>query len=178
MIQAFSPDRYDDPLNVCSLPRRPWSTEHFFDAQRFDLLPEFVSVNPISVSQQVFRCAVEWKGFDQLLCSPGRRRVGGNVKVQDTAAVMGKKFNYVPKDAFEKKMVVAVIKRGNAPVEYTVEQVTTADDKLYVQYKATEKGATTAKSASPLILTVDRGKYTSVVFIENGKQVGTATVGK
>jgi hypothetical protein len=95
-----------------------------------------------------------------------------------TAAVMGKKFNYVPKDAFEKKMVVAVIKRGDAPVDYTVEQVTTADDKLYLQYKATEKGATTAKFASPLILTVDRGKYTSVVFIENGKQVGTATVGK
>jgi hypothetical protein len=93
-------------------------------------------------------------------------------------AVMGKKFNYVPKDAFEKKMVVAVIKRGNAPVEYKVEQVTTADDKLYVQYKATAKDPTTAKFASPLILTVEKGKYTSVVFIENGKQVGTATVGK
>src|SRR5205809_1012728 len=43
---------------------------------------------------------------------------------------MGKKPNVVPKDAFEKKMVVAVIKRGNAPVEYKVEQVTTADGKL------------------------------------------------
>jgi hypothetical protein len=95
-----------------------------------------------------------------------------------TAAVMGKKFNYVPKDAFDKKLVVAVIKRGNAQVEYKVEQVTTADDKLYVQYTAKAKDPTTAKYASPLILTLDKGKYTSVVFIENGKEVGTATVGK
>ncbi len=94
------------------------------------------------------------------------------------AFTMGKKPNIVPKDAFEKKLVVAVIKRGNAPVEYKAEQVTTADGKLYVEYTATAKGATTATFASPLILSLDKGKYTSVVYIENGKQVGTAMIGK
>jgi hypothetical protein len=97
-----------------------------------------------------------------------------------SAAVMGKKFNWVPKDAFEKKLVVAVIKRGDTQVDYKVEQVTTGDGTLYVQYTATAKGNAggTAKFASPLIVSVDKGKYTTVEFIENGKKAGAATVGK
>jgi len=95
------------------------------------------------------------------------------------AAVMGKKPNYVPKDALEKKMVAAVIKRGGTVTEYKVKQVTTADGTLYVEYEAMMKGAaSTARFASPLILSVDKGKYKTVEFIENGKKVGTATVGK
>ena len=95
-------------------------------------------------------------------------------------AVRGKKFNWVPKDAFEKKLVVAVIQRGDTPVEYKVEQVTAGDGTLFVQYTATAKGNAggTAKFASPLIVSVDRGKYATVEFIENGKKTGTATVGK
>ena len=101
-------------------------------------------------------------------------------KLFGSAAVMGKKYNWVPKDAFEKKMVVAVIKRGDAPVGYKVDQVTMADGKLTVQYTAAAIGAAggSAKFASPLILTVDKGKYSEVVFVENGKQVGTAKIGK
>jgi len=80
----------DDTLDVSSLPWGPWSAEDLFDAQHFDLLAELVPVNPISVPQHEFRGAVEWKGFDHLLCGPGRRRVSGDVEVQYTAAVMGK----------------------------------------------------------------------------------------
>jgi hypothetical protein len=92
------------------------------------------------------------------------------------ARTMGKPPNFVPKDAFEKKMVVAVIKKGNAPVEYKVETLTADGETLYVQYKAETKGPTSATFASPLIVSVDRNKYKEVVFIENGKKVGTATV--
>jgi hypothetical protein len=92
------------------------------------------------------------------------------------ARTMGKPPNFVPRDAFEKKMVVAVIKKGNAPVDYKVETVTADGDTLYVQYKAETKGATTATYASPLIVSVEKNKYKEVVFIENGKKVGTATV--
>jgi hypothetical protein len=95
------------------------------------------------------------------------------------AVVMGKKDNFLPKDAFDKKMVVAVIKRGTAVWTYKVEKVTADDDTLYVQYEATSKDRSdTAKFASPLIVSVEKGKYTSVVFIENGKKVGTAKVEK
>jgi hypothetical protein len=44
---------------------------------------------------------------------------------------------------------------------------------LTVRYRAiaTMTGATTI-FASPLVLSVDKGKFTSVVFVENGKEAG------
>jgi hypothetical protein len=47
------------------------------DAHDFELLFEGVAVNPITISQQILRCAVERKGFDDLLRGPfcsGMRR--------------------------------------------------------------------------------------------------------
>jgi hypothetical protein len=88
---------------------------------------------------------------------------------------MGKKPDVMPKDAFDSKVTVATIKRGKAITEYKVEKVTNDDGTLYVQYTTTEKGnGGTAMFASPLVVAVDKGKYTSVVFIENGKKAGTA----
>jgi hypothetical protein len=95
-----------------------------------------------------------------------------------TAAVMGKKYDWVPKDAFDKKLVAAVIHRGNAPWEYKVEKVTVDGDTAYVQYTATEGKASTAKFASPLLVSFEKGKIAKVVFLENGKKAGTAEVGK
>jgi hypothetical protein len=94
-------------------------------------------------------------------------------KIFGVGAVMGNKQKFVPKDAFDTKVVVAVIKRGNAITEYKVEKVTNDDGTLYVQYEAKEGNPGTAKVASPLILSLDKGKYKEVVFIENGKKVGT-----
>src|SRR5262245_51009866 len=88
----------------------------------------------------------------------------------------GKKSVAVPNDAFEKKLVFAVISRGNAITTYTVEKVTADGETLYVQYKAETGKAGTAKFASPLILSADKGKAKKVVFIENGKTVGKAEV--
>jgi hypothetical protein len=95
-----------------------------------------------------------------------------------TAAVMGKKYNYMPKDAFDKKLAAAVIHRGDAPWEYKVQKATADGDTVYVQYEATAGKATSARFASPLIVSVDKGKYARVVFIENGKKAGTAEIGK
>jgi hypothetical protein len=92
--------------------------------------------------------------------------------------LMGKKPNVLPKDAFEKNLVAAVIHRGNAPWEYKVDKVTAQEGTLRVYYTAMSKAATTAKFSSPLILTVPKGKYTSVVFIENNKEAGTAKLDK
>ena len=96
-------------------------------------------------------------------------------KIFGVGATM-KKQNFVPRDAFDKKMVVAVIHRGKAIWTYKVEKVTADGDTLYVQYEATPGKEGTATYASPLIVSVDKGKYTSVVFIENGKKAGTASI--
>ncbi len=92
---------------------------------------------------------------------------------------MGKKPNVLPKDAFEKKMAVAVIKRGDAITTYKDVKVTADEDTLYVSYDTEAKGGGgTAKYASPLIVSLDKGKYTNVVFFENGKKAGSIKLGK
>jgi hypothetical protein len=98
-------------------------------------------------------------------------------KIFGVGRVMGDKQKFLPKNAFDKKIVVAAITRGNAVTSYEVEKVTTDEGTLYVQYKTTSKGGT-AKYASPLIVSVDKDKFSAVEFIENGKKVGTAKIGK
>lgn len=97
-------------------------------------------------------------------------------RVFGVAAVMRKKQNFLPKNAFESRLVAAVVKRGGAVWTYKVDKVTAANGKLYVQYQATSQDGGGATFASPLIVSMDRGKYSAVVFIENGKQVGTANI--
>ncbi len=90
----------------------------------------------------------------------------------------GKK-NQLPKDVFDKKLVVVAAFHGSSVSIYKVEKVTADGETLYVQYKSTSQFAgNDAVYSSPLIVAVDKGKYTSVVFIENGSKAGTADVPK
>jgi hypothetical protein len=91
------------------------------------------------------------------------------------ARVQGDKQRFLPKDAFDTKVVVAVIKRGKGIYDFKVDKVTNDDGVLTLQYTATpQDGSGTATFATPLIVSVDKGKYDSVAFIENGKKVATA----
>jgi competence protein ComGF len=99
-------------------------------------------------------------------------------KVFGKAVVMKKKPKFLPEDAFDSQIVVAAIKRGGDIWTYKVEKVTAQGDRLHVHYRTTAKEGGGAKFASPLVVAVDKGKYAAVVFIENGKKVGTAEVGK
>src|SRR5262245_22912648 len=87
-----------------------------------------------------------------------------------------KKPYLLPEKAFDKFDVIAVVKRGNATTEYLVEKVKDDKGTLYVQYQAKTGQPGTATFASPLIVSVPKGKYTSVVFIENGKTVETLKI--
>ena len=100
-------------------------------------------------------------------------------KVFGVAFVMGKKPELLAKDDFEKKLVVAVIRRDNALFEYKNVQATTANGVLYLRYSAEKKGAGgMARFSSPLIVAVNRGDYRSIVFVENGKKAGTLETSK
>ncbi len=80
-------------------------------------------------------------------------------------------------DVFDKHFVAVVVKRGPAITTYTVEAVTLDKDGIvYVQYKAAAGVAGTANFASPLIVSVAKEGAKKVVFIENGKAVGTSDV--
>src|SRR5690349_11559977 len=66
----------------------------------FDLLAKFMAINAITISQEIFRCCVKGKGFDDLLSGPFRRWMSGNVEVEDAPPVMRKydkhKQNFEP----------------------------------------------------------------------------------
>lgn len=93
-------------------------------------------------------------------------------RVFGSAATMGKN-SFLPDNAFASKLVVTVIKRGNSMWNYKVRQVTATDGRLYIRYGAKATSGAAAAFASPLILAVDKKPYRSIVFIENGRQVGT-----
>jgi hypothetical protein len=56
----------------------------------FDLLAELLPVDPITISQQIFRCGVEWKGFEHLLRGPSRRGMSRDVEVDNAPSIMCK----------------------------------------------------------------------------------------
>jgi hypothetical protein len=88
----------------------------------------------------------------------------------------GKKPVLLPKGAFDKQFVAAVIRRGNSVTAYELQKVTRDGDTLYVQYKATPGPAGSARFSSPLIVGAPKEKVKRVVFIENGKAVGSSAV--
>lgn len=95
-------------------------------------------------------------------------------KVFGVATIMGKTPNILPKSAFDTMVVAAVIKRGKALTMYTVDKVTAEGDTLTIAYTAKTGPVSSANYAMPLIVAVDKAKVAKVVFIENGKEVGTA----
>lgn len=96
-------------------------------------------------------------------------------RVFGPAATMQAK-EFLPADAFERRLVVAVIKRGGEVWTYDLKEVTSEGGTLTVRYEARAKPGGGARYASPLIVAADRGDYNTVVFVENGKRVGQACV--
>lgn len=107
--------------------------------------------------------------------------IGDRKKFDETfgvATVQRKKPEVLAPDAFDKHVVLAAIHRGNAPWKYEVEGYSVKGDTLTLRYKASSTAGGSARFSSPLIVSVPKGKYTSVVFEENGKKVATVPVGK
>ena len=112
------------------------------------------------------------KGDQSFLAIIGRKAFD---PIFGVARVIGKKPDLVPEGAFKDRLVIATIKRGGETWTYQVDKVT-LDDKgtLMVRYQATSKDGGGAKFASPLILSVPKGEYKRILFVENGKEVGKA----
>jgi hypothetical protein len=98
-------------------------------------------------------------------------------KIFGSGRVMKKKPELLPKDYFDKHIVIAAIKRGGQIFTYDVSKVTVDDGVVRITYKATGKGGGgTARFASPLIVGVPKGEYKSVEFVEQEKGKKDKTV--
>ena len=93
-------------------------------------------------------------------------------KVFGSAVVMGDKSHRLPAGAFDKKMVLGVVKRGKAIWQFKVEAVTAEANALTVRYTGASKPSDSAEFACPLIVSIDKGDYSIVQFVENGKPAG------
>lgn len=93
-------------------------------------------------------------------------------KIFGSAATMGDN-SFLPADAFKSRFIVAAIKRGNLR-RYENVKVTSENGKLYVWYDIRDEAPGSTTFSSPLILAVDKGKYKTIIFMENGMQAGTA----
>ena len=93
-------------------------------------------------------------------------------RVFGPAARMGSNA-FLPRDAFASKIVVAAIKRGSMR-RYSDVKVTEENGVLLVSYTATDDKPGSASYRVPLILAVEKGAYSGVVFVENGERAGVA----
>ncbi|MEI6606556.1 MAG: hypothetical protein WCP35_14700 [Verrucomicrobiota bacterium] len=92
-------------------------------------------------------------------------------KVFGVGMVMGDKSHRLPPAAFDKNFVVAAIHRSNGMLTYQVTSVTTEAQTLIVRYTTKTTPDANAKFACPLILSLYKGDYRFVRFVENGKDV-------
>jgi acylphosphatase len=99
-------------------------------------------------------------------------------KVFGVAAVMQDKSHRLAKDAFKSGVVLAAIKRGQAVWEFKVEGVAAENGVVSLRYTSTAQKSDTATFASPLIVSIPKGSYTAVRFVENQKPVKTVEIGK
>jgi len=97
-------------------------------------------------------------------------------EVFGVAFVMGDKSHRLPKDAFKTLMVIATIKRGNAFWEYKVESVTEDMSVVQLRYKATSKKTPATTFSCPLIVSIPKGKYKAVEFVEGKEAVKTVEI--
>lgn len=98
-------------------------------------------------------------------------------RVFHPAAHMGDN-HFLPDNVFDSKLVIATTARGNFLRKYELTKVTAKKGELYVWYNSTDEQTPENSWHAHLILTVDKNKYSQVIFMENGKRVGATSLPK
>jgi hypothetical protein len=87
LIQAFSPDRADQPLHMPILPRRPRCGWSIPDAHRPESVSDDGPIGTVSVADEVSGCLFPWEGLGDLTGDPFRRRVASDVGPDQAASL-------------------------------------------------------------------------------------------
>lgn len=82
----------------------------------------------------------------------------------------------LPENAFDTMIVVATITRSYSYRDYTVKKVSREKDKLIVAYDTKDQPPSSNSWSVPLIISVDKSKYKTVVFRENWGKPGQKSV--
>ncbi len=91
-------------------------------------------------------------------------------RVFGAAFVMQDKSHRLAPDAFKTHTILAVIHRGHAMWEYQVAKVSLRGGIAELHFTGTsQKKSDDAEFACPLIVSIPKGNYPAVKFVENGK---------
>src|SRR5262245_13153891 len=88
MIQALATNASNHPLHIAVLPRTSRCDTNLLDAHSFNPRPEAFTVDSVAVADHEPRSTVFWKRFDDLLCSPNRRRILRHIEVDHAATIV------------------------------------------------------------------------------------------
>ena len=94
VVQAFSPYRPDQPLDIRVLPRRVRSAKNFLNAQPCGGFSKYVSVNSVAITQQKTRSAVPRERLHKLTGRPLRGRMAGDRRVDWATTVVREDDEY------------------------------------------------------------------------------------
>ncbi len=92
-------------------------------------------------------------------------------KVFKEATTTEEKPHRLPKDAFTSNIILAAVKREKTVWEFKVEEATEAKGIVELRYTTTKKKSDSVTFASILIVSIPKGKYGEVQFVENGKSM-------
>lgn len=90
-------------------------------------------------------------------------------KVFGAAVVMRDKAHRLPVHAFDAQIVAVAIERGDSLCTYKIQSVTKQDAVVSVRYSTEHGQSDTARYACPLIVSIPKGEYEAIQFINNGK---------
>jgi len=85
VVQAFSANRSDHALGIGILPGRAWRNDRFPDAQRPGLTRKSLSIDLVSVPDQIPWALLQPARLDQLPRGPPRGRVLGGIEMHQPA---------------------------------------------------------------------------------------------
>src|SRR5262245_25129248 len=88
IIQKLATNASNHPLHVAILPRTPWCNANLLDSHSLHSGSEGFTVDSVTVSNHKPRSPVFRKCFNDLLCSPNRRRMFRDVEVDDATAIV------------------------------------------------------------------------------------------
>ena len=89
MVQAFTADTPDQPLDIPILPRTSGGNQHFLDAHVPHPLPKGGAIDTVPITPQKSRGFVPREGIHHLLGCPLRRWVFRDVEMDHAAPFMG-----------------------------------------------------------------------------------------
>src|SRR5207302_8816775 len=88
VVQAFAADRVDQAFGEGILAGGGRGDEGLTDSDSRDLASERVTIDRVPVAEQIFRRRLIGKGVDHPTCRPRGGRVGGDVDMDELAAIV------------------------------------------------------------------------------------------